>query len=83
MAVPKDEVATKDVVNVWKDGVFMRKWSLAGKDLSWKTVFQVVVPDSYREPILRLAHDHALSGHLGVNKTFNRIIRYFYWPVSW
>ncbi len=26
------------------------------------------------------AHDHALSGRLGVNKTFSCISRYFYWP---
>ncbi len=58
----------------------MRKWSPSEKDLSWKTVFQVVVPHSYREQILCFAHDHALSGHLGVNKTFSRISRYFYWP---
>lgn len=76
VAVQKDEVANKDVVYVWEDGVLMRKWSPSKKDLSWKTVFQVVVPDIFREQILCLA----LSGHLGVNKTSNRIIRYFYWP---
>lgn len=79
-AVQKDEVADKDVAYVWEDGVLMRKWSPSEKDLSWKTVFQVVVPDNYREQILCLAHDHALSGHLGVNKTFSRILHYFYWP---
>ncbi len=79
-AVQKDEAVDKDVAYVWEDGVLMRKWSPSEKDLSWKTVFQVVVPHSYREQILCFAHDHALSGHLGVNKTFSRISRYFYWP---
>lgn len=27
-----------------------------------------------------MAHDHILSGHLGVTKTYNRILRYFFWP---
>ncbi len=79
-AVQKDEAVDKDVAYVWEDGVLMRKWSPSEKDLSWKTVFQVVVPHSYREQILCFAHDHALSGHLGENKTFSRISLYFYWP---
>ncbi len=79
-AVQKDEAVDKDVAYVWEDGVLMCKWSPSEKDLSWKTVFQVVVPHSYREQILCFAHDHALSGHLGVNKMFSRISRYFYWP---
>ncbi|KAM9456054.1 retrovirus-related Pol polyprotein from transposon 17.6 [Clarias gariepinus] len=30
--------------------------------------------------VLQLAHEHPLSGHLGVNKTYKRISRYFFWP---
>ncbi len=30
--------------------------------------------------MLKLAHEHVLSGHLGVTKTFRRVSRYFYWP---
>ncbi len=31
-------------------------------------------------PILCLAHDHQLAGHLGVTKTYNRILSHFFWP---
>ena len=27
-----------------------------------------------------MAHDTPLSGHLGVNKTYQKILNYFYWP---
>ncbi len=44
------------------------------------TVFQVVVPNSYREYVLRVAHDHELSGHLGIKKTYNNLLKHFFWP---
>lgn len=27
-----------------------------------------------------LAHDHDLSGHLGIKKTYHRVLRHFFWP---
>ena len=41
---------------------------------------QIVVPTKYRTEILELAHSLPMSGHLGVNKTQDRIIQHFYWP---
>ncbi|KAK0137068.1 hypothetical protein N1851_026730 [Merluccius polli] len=41
---------------------------------------QIVIPQTYRSEILKLAHDNPLSGHLGINKTFDRILRCFFWP---
>ncbi|XP_069986300.1 uncharacterized protein [Penaeus vannamei] len=65
-----------------KDGILMRKWRpshvSAGDD--WLTVHQIVIPRSYRRQILSLAHDSPMAGHLGINKTCNRIQKYFYWP---
>ena len=29
---------------------------------------------------MKLAHDLPLSGHLGINKTLDRVQRHFYWP---
>ncbi len=65
-----------------EDGVLMRKWrpSNAAAADEWQIVKQVVVPPSYRSEILRLAHDGLFSGHLGVNKTYDRVIRHFFWP---
>ncbi|CAI5765431.1 homeobox protein Hox-C9 isoform X1 [Podarcis lilfordi] len=43
-------------------------------------VLQLVVPGSRQPKILDLAHHDGLAGHLGVQKTLERISRYFYWP---
>ena len=45
-----------------------------------KLVLQYIVPKQQRPDILELAHDIALSGHLGVEKTVERIRERFYWP---
>ncbi|KAL0153620.1 hypothetical protein M9458_051100, partial [Cirrhinus mrigala] len=34
----------------------------------------------WEDGVLQLAHEHPLSGHLGVNKTYKRISQYFFWP---
>ncbi len=39
----------------------------------------MVVPSKYRS-VLFLAHEHLLSGHLGVTKTYHRILQHFFWP---
>ena len=42
--------------------------------------YQVVVPQTSRGTIMMLAHSTPMAGHLGVNKTCNRILSHFYWP---
>ena len=39
---------------------------------------QIVVPNSYRQEILSLAHETPMAGHLV--KTYNKILNHFYWP---
>ena len=34
----------------------------------------------YRNDLLQLAHEVPLAGHLGINKTYDKLIRHFYWP---
>ncbi len=59
----------------------MRRWCPDVKDDSeWDVVYQVVIPSCYRHHILSLAHYHDLSGHLGITKTYNWILRHFFWP---
>ena len=41
---------------------------------------QLVVPKAYRKLVLELAHQHVLGGHLGWQKTQDRILQRFYWP---
>ena len=49
---------------------------LYSKDEGWR----LVVPVNYREQVLWDAHNEASSGHLGVEKTYDRVARDFYWP---
>ena len=48
-------------------------------DQTWLTVHQIVVPKPLRELILSVAHDN-VGGHLGVTKTYNKILSHFFWP---
>jgi len=42
--------------------------------------FALVLPACRKKEVIRLAHDHCLSGHLGVRKTEKRINSLFYFP---
>ena len=81
-AWPEDEMLKVSVGYFVKDGVLMRKWrppDIAASE-DWAVIKQVVVPKSYRNEILSMAHSLPLGGHLGVNKTVKKILRYFFWP---
>ena len=45
---------------------------------SWANVEQLVVPVSLRQDILSVAHQS--NSHLGITKTYQRIINEFFWP---
>jgi len=64
-----------------KDGVLMRKWRPPAVPVvdDWKVVHHIVVPRPYQREVISLAHDTPVTGHLGVNKTYNRILNHFYW----
>lgn len=61
------------------EGVLMRHWS-PGSGFTHEPVCQIVVPQPFRSQVLGLAHDHCMSGHLGIKKTYNRVLRFFFWP---
>ena len=61
-----------------QDGLLVRKWVPHGDNFVGYPVFQIVVPDKFRQEVLRTSHDQ--SGHLGVRKTYEYILRYFFWP---
>ena len=46
------------------------------RDEGWR----LVVPTEYREKVLWEGHDEPFSGHLGLEKTYDRIVREYYWP---
>ncbi len=61
-----------------EDGLLMRKWSpVMADDPEWSVIYQVVIPECYREQVLSLAHDHDLLGHLGIKKTYHG-----FWDIS-
>uniref|UniRef100_A0A7N8YKI4 Gypsy retrotransposon integrase-like protein 1 n=2 Tax=Mastacembelus armatus TaxID=205130 RepID=A0A7N8YKI4_9TELE len=61
--------------------VLMRKWYAPGsKDNEWGHVTQVVLPQSFRQQVLSLAHESCWSGHLGITKTYHHILQHFFWP---
>ena len=65
-----------------KKGILMRKWrppDVSAED-EWTVNHQIVVPGVYRPEIFNLAHETPMSGHLGVNKTYHKILNHFYWP---
>ena len=47
---------------------------------AWRVFYQVVVPPLYCNDVLKLEHETPLTGHLGVNKTYRKILNDFYWP---
>ncbi|XP_026119724.1 uncharacterized protein LOC113098887 [Carassius auratus] len=64
-----------------QNGLLMRWWCAdVGGDSDWTSVVQIFIPTCYRHLVLSLAHDHDLSGHLGIKKTYHRILRHFFWP---
>ena len=65
-----------------KNGILMRKWrppDVSAED-EWTVNHQIVVPRVYHPEILNLAHETPMSSHLGVNKTYHKILNHFYWP---
>lgn len=41
---------------------------------------QLVVPLSYRDKVMRLAHESIMSGHMGIRRTLDRVLSAFFWP---
>ena len=81
-ALLEDEALKENVCFYKKDDVLMRKWKPvdASGDEDWREVHQIVVPKVFRNQIMSISHESALGGHLGVNKTVEKILKQFFWP---
>lgn len=81
-AVTEQEMQTSPVCFFKKNGVLMRKWRPPNVDADneWTVCYQIVIPTKYRVEVMKIAHDFPMAGHLGVNKTHDRVISHFYWP---
>ena len=77
----QEEAKKKKMAYILDDGLLMRRWtSDATEDADWSATCQVVVPTAFRPHMLNLAHDHPWSGHMGVTKTYDRVLKHFFWP---
>lgn len=54
----------------------MRKWVHCDGDFVGEAIYQVVVPSNLHNGVLQTAHNEC--GHLGVSKTYDRVLRYFF-----
>ena len=45
-----------------------------------KVTLQLIVPECFREKVMRLTHETLRSGHLGTKKTLDRVVAGFFWP---
>ncbi|XP_065893824.1 uncharacterized protein [Dysidea avara] len=81
-AVSEKEAAVIPSCYYWKEGVLMRKWRSpdvpAGDE--WKVLHQIVLPGKYRGSVLSLAHETPMAGHLGIKKTYCKVLNHYYWP---
>ena len=81
-ALDENEMSQVPVCYYVQNDILMRKWRPpdVSADDEWTVNHQIVVPRAYRPEILNLAHETPMSGHLGVNKTYHKILNHFFWP---
>ena len=79
----KEQHKDQEISQGSRNGILMRKWRSheVPSDDEWFVNHQIVVPKIYRSEISTLAHETSMSGHLGVNKTYHKILNLFYWPA--
>ena len=63
-----------------REGLIYRRWTPPGRGEE-SEVEQLVLPQECRQTVLELGHEIPLAGHLGKEKTRQRILRRFYWPT--
>ena len=62
------------VISVFQGGILMHRRFIEAEHNGTRYVDRIVVPESYRNEILRVAHTIPLSGHMGFAKTLDRIV---------
>ena len=64
-----------------RDGLLYRRWTPPGSNGELFEIEQLVLPMQCRKPVLDLAHQIPMVGHMGKNKTARRVIGRFYRPT--
>ncbi|KAL5497679.1 hypothetical protein ACEPAH_2610 [Sanghuangporus vaninii] len=65
---------------VLKDGMWSKEVTVKVSTTSSKKFWNVFVPTSVREVVMKECHDSTLAGHPGANKTVSMVSRSFWWP---
>lgn len=78
MVCDSDEVCSLFHCYFLQKEVLLRKRVHQGECCLGDLINQVVVPQKFRKTVLQIAHD--TSGHLGVRKTYDCVLRHFFWP---
>ena len=55
-------------------------YKLNAPDKPYKTAKLLVIPSSLKHEIVTACHDHPLAGHMGLEKTLNKIRDRYWWP---
>lgn len=58
--------------------ILVRKWGPHGDNFLGKPIVQTVVPQKFRQMVLKTAHDD-VAGHVGIRKTYSHILHHFFW----
>ena len=60
----------------------MRKWRPPDAPASeeWHIVHHIVLPRCCQKEVMSLAHESPMAGHLGLNKTYHKLLSHFFWP---
>ena len=56
------------------------RWSTPAGRGEEREIEQLILPKRCRRTVLKLAHEIPIAGHLGSEKTRQRLLRRFYWP---
>ena len=77
-AVPADTFESMAHGYCIQNGLLVRKWTPSNETSVGEPWLQVVVPATARSAVMKTAHD--MLGHAGVRKTYDRVMRHFFWP---
>jgi len=73
----REEAEEEPMAFFWENDILRRKWQSGDGSRGGE---QIVVPAGLRKMVMELAHDRPLAGHLGLEKTKERILQSFFWP---
>ena len=82
LVLPPLELDKVSVGYYIRNGVLMQKRRPPNVPASegWSVIHQIVVLKIYQNEILKLTHESSMGSHLGINKTYSKITKHFYWP---